>query len=630
MRRPNFFIVGAPRCGTTSMYACLKQHPEIYVSVDKEPHFFGSDLSTMPGSIREEALYLELFAGAGDRPRVGEASVWYLSSARAPAEIKAFSPDARIIVLLREPPRMAHSLYSLYRRTGNEDLSTFEEALAAEPERRQGRRIPPGAYFPEGLLYTDAARYAAKVERYFDVFGRDNVHCILFDDFVRDTAAVYRRTLELLGVDPGFEAELDPRRANQKVRMMAVRQLRSAPPEVRRRMQIREMKQHDREPGQPLAAATAARLRELFAEDVARLGVLLDRDLGPWTRTETAPERSGARLREVLESVKILKKIPPEIRARHERVESLERKFARWQRLRVPDLPLSQRPYNEAWPVWFAEERARIAGALGSRAVLIEHFGSTAVPGLSSKNIVDVAAALEAPPDREVEEALGRIGYESYGNGPIDPATPWLWRIEADRAFAIHLCDRGRPWLDEQMDLRDYLRAHPEERDRYAGLKRRLAEEIGHSFLQYTISKMSLSIEMIDKAREWRSGTREPRPVDHQALVGAGADDAVGRLDLHLEAEQAALRDPLQADADRHLLARPGGADVGHVDAGADRGLAVVEPRLDDLQTGVFDEGDHPRGREDAFQMWRAHIRGDRVGRLMGQTGTEGVVGHDG
>ncbi|HSN88621.1 MAG TPA: sulfotransferase, partial [Thermoanaerobaculia bacterium] len=74
MRKPNFFIVGAPRCGTTSMYAYLRQHPEIYVSPHKETHFFGSDLSPLPGAVREEELYLELFAGAGDRPRLGEAS----------------------------------------------------------------------------------------------------------------------------------------------------------------------------------------------------------------------------------------------------------------------------------------------------------------------------------------------------------------------------------------------------------------------------------------------------------------------------------------------------------------------------------------------------------------------------
>jgi hypothetical protein len=286
MRKPNFFIVGAPRCGTTSMYAYLRQHPEIYVSAHKEPHFFGSDLSPLPGGVREEKLYLELFAGAGDRPRLGEASVWYLSSRKAASEIREFAPDARIVILLRAPYQMLESLHSLFLRTGNEDLPTFEEALAAEPERRRGRRIPPGSYFPEGLLYTDIARYAANVERYLDAFGRENVHCIVFDDMVRDTAAVYRQALEFLGIDAGFEAELDPRRANERVRMMAIRQLARIPAEVRRRIQFKDIRVHESAPRVPLPAELAARLRETFAEDVARLGSLLDRDLSAWTRGE--------------------------------------------------------------------------------------------------------------------------------------------------------------------------------------------------------------------------------------------------------------------------------------------------------------------------------------------------------
>lgn len=628
MRRPDFFIVGAPRCGTTSMYTYLKQHPEIYVSVDKEPHFFGSDLSPMPGTIREEELYLQLFAGAGDRPRAGEGSVWYLSSERAPHEIRAFSPDARILILLRDPVEMARSLYSLYSRTGNEDLPTFEEALAAEPERRQGRRIPPGAYYPAGLLYTDAARNAARVERYFEVFGRENVHCILFEDFTRDTAGVYRKALEFLGVDPRFEAEFDPRKAAQRVRMQAILQLRRAPEEVRRRMQFKEMKQHESAaPRPPLSPELTARLRELFSDDVSRLGELLGKDLGAWKG-----KPSGARLREILESVRVLKKIPPEIRARHERVESLERKFSRWQKVRVPDLPLKQRPYDESWPEWFADERPRIADALGPAARMIEHFGSTSVPGLSSKNIIDVAVGLDGPPDRpELLEGLARIGYENYGNSPIDPFTLWLWRIEEDRAFVIHLCDRGRPWMDEQMDLRDYLRTHPEERDRYAELKRGLAARIEQSFLQYTISKMSMSIEMIDRAREWRaaSAAGELRPVDDQALVGAGADDSGRGLDLDVEAQEPALRDAGQPHADRDLLAGPRGADVGDVDAGADRGLPLAEQGLDEREAGVLGQADHAGGREDALHVGGAHVGSHGVGGFVRQAGSEQGVGHE-
>lgn len=536
MRKPDFFIVGAPRCGTASMYAYLKQHPEVYVSILKEPHFFGSDLSPLPYAVRDEQLYLELFAGGADRPRAGEASVWYLSSEKAPFEIRAFAPAARIIVMLREPAQMAHSLYSLYTRTGNEDLPTFEEALAAEPERRLGGRIPPGAYFPEGLLYTDAARYAAKVERYFTVFGRENVQAIVFDDFVRDTATVYRRTLEFLGVDPRFEAELDPRRARERVRMLAVGQLRRASPEVRRRLQLEGMKQHENASGRPLPAELAARLRQLFAEDVSCLGALLGRDLGAWTRGEEVepaeaakagtakpresgnetPAPSGARLREVLESVRVLKKIPAEIRAKHERVETLERKFARWQKVRVPDLPLEQRPYNPGWADWFAAERARIADALRRPGAMIEHYGSTSVPGLPSKNIVDVAVGLDAACDRAaVDEALARIGYEGYGNSPIDPETDWFWRLEGDRAFVVHLCDRRRPWLDDMVDLRDYLRAHPLERDRYSELKQRLAREKDQGFLHYTINKMTMWIDMIDKAKEWRAATASAAASGH-------------------------------------------------------------------------------------------------------------------
>jgi GrpB-like predicted nucleotidyltransferase (UPF0157 family) len=216
-------------------------------------------------------------------------------------------------------------------------------------------------------------------------------------------------------------------------------------------------------------------------------------------------------MREILESVRMLKKIPPEVRARHERVETLERKIARWQRARIPELPLEQRPPDPNWASWFAAERQRIAGALGPAARMIEHFGSTAVPGLPAKNIIDIAAGLDGPPGRaDLLAALAAVGYADYGNSPVDPETLWLWKVEADRAFVIHLADRGRPWLDEQMDLRDYLRAHSEERDRYAHLKRRLAEQGDQSFLQFTLGKMSMSIEMIDRAREWRAGHARP------------------------------------------------------------------------------------------------------------------------
>jgi GrpB-like predicted nucleotidyltransferase (UPF0157 family) len=532
-RKPDFFLVGAPRCGTTSLYSYLRQHPQIHVSVHKEPHFFGSDLTPLPGAIRDESLYLALFAGAGEHRRAGEGSVHYLSSQRAPLEIRAYAPAARILIVLREPVAMAHSLYSLFTRTGNEELPTFAEALAAEPERRAGRRMPAGVYFPEGLLYTEGARYAGKVERWLEVFGREQVHCILFDDLVRDTAGVYRRALEFLGVDRDFAAELEPRRAAELARLQAIRQLRQAPPEVRRRMQFEQMKQHQGPPRPAPDPALAGRLRALLAADVARLGELLGRNLSAWSRGEAVPPVSlaasvaagdgkaadaaaggaASARAEVFACLRALRQVPAHLRARQDQVEPLERKFARWQRLRLPELPLEQRAWDPEWGAWFAAERGRIAAALAPRRARVEHFGSTAVPGLGSKNILDIAVGIDpsAAADADAAEAaLAAIGYAGFGNSPIDPETRWLWRLEDDRAFVIHLCDRGRAWLDEQASLRDYLSACPAERDSYASLKRRLAAESGTSFLRYSVGKMALSLELVASAIEWRAAGAAP------------------------------------------------------------------------------------------------------------------------
>ncbi len=280
--RPNFFLIGAPRSGTTAMYSLLKQHPDVYLSILKEPHFFGTDLTVQPHTIREPDLYSGLFANAGGCKRIGEGSVWYLTSSRAAREIREFAPDAKILALLREPADMAYSLYHLYRRTGNEDLPSFEEALAAQDERREGRRIPPGTYFPEGLQYVEVARAADKVERFYSAFGRDRVRVILFEDFRRDNAKVYREVLEFLDIEPGFTPELDPARAAERIQLMAIRQLRQTDPRVRRRMSREGIKQHTGPKAQPMPPEVKARLREIFRSDVVRLGDLLGRDLSHW------------------------------------------------------------------------------------------------------------------------------------------------------------------------------------------------------------------------------------------------------------------------------------------------------------------------------------------------------------
>ena len=109
--RPDFFIVGAPKCGTTALYEYLRQHPAVFMPFHKEPLFFGDDLTRRYGRLTLHD-YMRLFKDAKPGQRVGEASAWYLYSRSAAAEIKAYAPDAQIIVMVRNPVDMMYAEHS--------------------------------------------------------------------------------------------------------------------------------------------------------------------------------------------------------------------------------------------------------------------------------------------------------------------------------------------------------------------------------------------------------------------------------------------------------------------------------------------------------------------------------------
>jgi len=226
MRKPNLFIVGAPRCGTTAMHDYLQQHPDIFMSPTKEPNFFGSDLEVgFRGRLTPEE-YLSLFASARDEKRIGESSVIYLYSKRAADEIKECCGTARIIIMLRNPVDLMHSLHAHFFQWNFESIAEFRSALEAEPARKQGRRLPPNLIAPVELLwYREMARFTDKVQRYLDVFGRENVHVILLEDIENDAELVYRNTLEFLGVRTDFKLELRVIHANRRARSQLIKKI---------------------------------------------------------------------------------------------------------------------------------------------------------------------------------------------------------------------------------------------------------------------------------------------------------------------------------------------------------------------------------------------------------------------
>ena len=275
------------------MYTYLKKHPDIFMSENKEPYFFGKDLQFRYTRMTERK-YLNLFKNVRNEKIIGEASTSYLYSKDAAQEIKEFSSHARIIIMLRNPVDMLYSYHSQILYLGNEDISDFEQALKAEEDRKSGRRIPKESRSFSSFLYREKVKFTEQVKRYFDIFGRERVHIILFDDFVRDTAKVFRETLEFLGVNSDFQPKFKIVNPNSRVKSKLFRRVIRgyATRFVARHLFSRKIRRkgygflsglntvtEDRPPLNPMLKL---RLQRDFAPEVRSLSTLIGRDLTKW------------------------------------------------------------------------------------------------------------------------------------------------------------------------------------------------------------------------------------------------------------------------------------------------------------------------------------------------------------
>jgi hypothetical protein len=224
-RIPDFFIVGQAKSGTTALYTMVRAHPQIYMPDVKEPRFLASDLrdrfhipatATLPDTMEQ---YLALFAAAGAEQRAGEASPTYLSSHTAAAAIAELQPAARIVAILREPASFVHSLHLQFVQAHVESERDLRKALALEPDRREGRRLPRNSHRPNVLLYSEHVRYVEQLRRYRDLFPADQVLVLIYDDFHRDNEATVRSVWRFLEVDDTHP--IAARHANPTVRVRA-------------------------------------------------------------------------------------------------------------------------------------------------------------------------------------------------------------------------------------------------------------------------------------------------------------------------------------------------------------------------------------------------------------------------
>lgn len=290
VRKPDFFIPGAPKCGTTALSAWLSEHPEIFFSPRKEPHFFNRDGMPATWTLAE---YEALFSEADCRHRaVGEGSTHYLYSPTAVPRILDYSPDARFIVCLRNPVDMAPALHRECLRQGWETERSFESAWRLQPCRHAGHGLPATVKRdPDRLQYGRYCRLGEQLERLYDRVEAGRVLPVLLEDLGEDPAREYRRALKFLGVADDGRDRFPVVNTGRDTRSLTLARVIRHVSAARGALGLggdwgiaawlRRLNSTRSAPA-PLNPDLRAELRDWFADDIKRLAVLLNRDLTHW------------------------------------------------------------------------------------------------------------------------------------------------------------------------------------------------------------------------------------------------------------------------------------------------------------------------------------------------------------
>ena len=304
-RLPDFFVAGAPKCGTTALSEYLREHPRVFMCQPKEPFYYAADLPSLQ-YVKTLATYRELFANAPpDALACGEATAMYLFSDVALEAIRDQTPDARIVIMLRNPVDLVHAFHGQLLYAGTETERSFERAWALQAERQAGKHLPDGCREPRLLQYREVARLGAQVTRLLETFPRDQVQLILFDDFAADPGGVYRAALEFLGVADDGRVEFPPVNQARVPRVEWLARLSRRPPpfvstavrKLKHRVgwtgkglldPLRQANSRN-ERRAPLEPRVRRELAQEFREDRETLARLIDRNLDHWATDAGAP-----------------------------------------------------------------------------------------------------------------------------------------------------------------------------------------------------------------------------------------------------------------------------------------------------------------------------------------------------
>lgn len=307
IRKPDFFIIGAPKAGTTSLYHYLAAHPHIFMSPLKEPFFFCTDMPGLRSRITfvtDTAKYLNLFRGATDKHLAcGEASSLYLLSKVAVPTILTFQPLARFIVMLRNPVELVHAHHSQLVRAMIEPVTQFQEAWKLQTQRAHGRFVPNTCPEPALLQYRQFGLLGEQVERLLSMVPPARVKILLLEELAANPRKVYEDLLTFLNVPYHHRTVFPKENAHRIHRSRFLARLIKTPPfplnllrdQYRRRIGIgtwpaRVLAQLNGKAAkrESLSESFRHELEAEYHDDVRRLERVIQRDLSHWIRPRTS------------------------------------------------------------------------------------------------------------------------------------------------------------------------------------------------------------------------------------------------------------------------------------------------------------------------------------------------------
>ena len=300
IKKPNFFIIGAPKCGTTSLSKYLRSHPDIFFSNPKEPNYFNKDMSNRHEYLFTEKRYLkECFANSAEYKIVGEGTVMYLYSKEAVPNILKFNPKAKFIVMIRDPIEMFYSFFSMVYANSTGKIQDPKMVWDLQENRGKSCSISRNCNSPGAPRYNKICKLGEQIERLFkNVPNKKNIKIIEFKEFKNNTKKIYEEVLDFLDLESDQKTEFPVYNKSYELKSKKIVEVRRFLGQTKLNAYVKKMlgiwcwsfteKIHQWNikeiKKKPLNKEFKKELRNYFKEDVKKLSKITNKDLSHWLK----------------------------------------------------------------------------------------------------------------------------------------------------------------------------------------------------------------------------------------------------------------------------------------------------------------------------------------------------------